>query len=203
MAAPGLEESKAGRGRVKPVRDRDDLLRAARSVAEHFSADRVIIVGSQAILLTWPDVPVAMKITPEIDIYPENNRDWEARNPGFEASEEISILFGAMSQFHDRFGFYLDGVDENTARMPPDWMDHAATMEIDVYGRTVIVVCPSIEDVIAAKLYRLVEKDVTVIKACAEARPLDRSRILQRFRATGPDQVLIDRAENPFASLDL
>ena len=203
MAAPGLEESKAWCRLVKPVRDREDLLRAARSVAEHFSANRVIIVGSQAILLTWPDASVAMKITPEIDIYPENNRDWEARNPGFEASEEISVLFGEMSQFHERFGFYLDGVDENTARMPPDWLDHSETMEIDVYGRTAIVVCPSIEDVIVAKLHRLVEKDVTFIQACAEARPLDRARNLDRFRATGPEPVLVDRAENLFASLDL
>lgn len=202
MASPGLEEGEAGRGFVKPVRDRDDLLHAARSVAEHFSAERVIIVGSQAILLTWPDAPVVMKITPEIDIYPENNRDWEARNPGFEASEEISVLFGEMSQFHERFGFYLDGVDENTARMPPDWLNHAETMEIDVYGRTAVVVCPSIEDVIVAKLHRLAEKDVTFIKACAEVRPMDRVRILQRFRATGPDQVLIDRAVSLFAFLD-
>ena len=187
---------------MKPVRDRDDLLRAARSVAEHFSAERVIIVGSQAILLTWPDAPVVLKITPEIDIYPENNRDWEARNPGFEASEEISVLFGEMSQFHERFGFYLDGVDENTARMPPDWLDHSETMEIDVYGRTAVVVCPSIEDVIVSKLHRLVKKDVTFIKACAEARSLDRLRILDRFRATGPDQVLIDRAESLLNSLD-
>jgi hypothetical protein len=202
VAAPGLEESKTGLSLVKPVRDRDDLLRAARSVAEHFSAERVIIVGSQAILLTWPDAPVVMKITPEIDIYPENNRDWEARNPGFEASEEVSVLFGEMSQFHERFGFYLDGVDENTARMPPDWLDHAKTMEIDVYGRTAVVVCPCIEDVIVSKLHRLVEKDVTFIKACANARPLDHLRILDRFRATGPDQVLIDRAESLLKSLD-
>ena len=32
---------------------------------------------------------------------------------------------------------------------------------------------------------------------------MDRARILKRFRATGPDQVLIDRAVNLFASLDL
>ena len=106
-----------------------------------------------------------------------------------------------MSQFHERFGFYLDGIDENTARMTPDWLDHAETMKIDVYGRTAVVVCPTIEDVIVAKLHRLAEKDVTFIKACAEARPLGFARILDRFRAIGPDQVLIDRAENLFASL--
>jgi len=31
---------------VKPVRDREDLLRAARSVAEHFAAERMMIVSS-------------------------------------------------------------------------------------------------------------------------------------------------------------
>ncbi|MBC7739112.1 MAG: hypothetical protein H7245_18305 [Candidatus Saccharibacteria bacterium] len=103
---------------------------------------------------------------------------------------------------HERFGFYLDGVDENAARMPPDWLDHAETMEIDVYGRTAVVVCPGIEDVVVSKLHRLVEKDVTFIKACVKARPLDRVRILGRFWATGPDQVLIDRAESLFNSLD-
>ncbi|MDO9527398.1 MAG: hypothetical protein Q7J57_17965, partial [Gemmobacter sp.] len=97
--------------------------------------------------------------------------------------------------------FYLDGVDENTARMPPDWLDHAETMNSDVYERTAVVVCPSIEDVIVAKLHRLAEKDVTFIKACAEARPMDRVRILDRFRATGPDLLLIVRAESLFASL--
>ena len=60
MASPGMEESETGRSLVKPVRDREDLLRAARSVAEHFSAERVIIVGSQSFLLTWPDAPVVM-----------------------------------------------------------------------------------------------------------------------------------------------
>jgi hypothetical protein len=89
---------------VRPVRDRDDLLRAARSVAELFQVDRVIVVGSQAILLTWPDAPIALKITPEIDLYPENNREWEARNPGFEASEEISALFGEMLRFTKGLG---------------------------------------------------------------------------------------------------
>jgi hypothetical protein len=38
MASPGVEEGETGRGFVKPVRDREDLLRAARSVAEHLSA---------------------------------------------------------------------------------------------------------------------------------------------------------------------
>lgn len=40
--------------------------------------------------------------------------------PGSEASGEISALFGEMSAFHQKFVFYPDGVDANTAQMPPD-----------------------------------------------------------------------------------
>lgn len=181
---------------MRPVRDRDDLLRAARSVAEHFQADRVIVVGSQAILLTWPDAPMALKITPEIDLYPENNRDWEARNPGCEVSEEISALFGEMSAFHQRFGFYLDGVDENTAQMPPDWMKRAATAEIDVYGRTAVIVCPAIQDVVVSKLHRLAEKDVDFIRECVAAGRIEVASVLAGLRATNPDPAILSRAQS-------
>ncbi len=181
---------------MRPVRDRDDLLRAARSVAAHFQADRVIVVGSQAILLTWPDAPMALKITPEIDLYPENNRDWEARNPGFEASEEISALFGEMSAFHQRFGFYLDGVDENTAQMPPDWMERVATAEIDVYGRTAVIVCPAIQDVVVSKLHRLAEKDVDFIRECVAAGRIEVASVLAGLHATNPAPAILSRAQS-------
>ncbi len=171
-------------------------MRAARSVAEHFQADRVIVVGSQAILLTWPDAPMALKITPEIDLYPENNRDWEARNPGFEASEEISALFGEMSAFHQRFGFYLDGVDENTAQMPPDWMERVATAEIDVYGRTAVIVCPAIQDVVVSKLHRLAEKDVDFIRECVAAGRIEVASVLAGLRATNPAPAILSRAQS-------
>jgi len=181
---------------VRPVRDRDGLLRAARSVAEQIEADRVIVVGSQAILLTWPDAPMALKITPEIGLYPENNRDWEARNPGFEASEEISALFGEMSAFHQSFGFYLDGVDENTAQMPPDWMKRAATAEIDVYGRTAVIICPAIQDVVVSKLHRLAEKDVDFIRECVAAGHIEVASVLAGLRATKPEPAILSRAQN-------
>lgn len=80
----------------------------------------MFVVCSQAILLPWPDAPSAPKITPDIDLHPENNREWEVRTPLFEASEEISALFCEMSAFHQRFVFYPDGVNANTAQMPPD-----------------------------------------------------------------------------------
>lgn len=167
---------------MKALRDWNDIERAARSVAAHFEADTVVVVGSQAILIDWPDAPEQLRLTPEIDIYPGNNRDWEAANPGTEASEEINGLFGAMSRFEEQFGFYLDGVDEHTAKMPADWKSRARTATIDVYGRHVTIVCPAIEDVAVSKLLRFAEKDRNFIVDCVNADRLDVDTVLVRLK---------------------
>jgi hypothetical protein len=55
------------------------LERAVRAVATEFNTDRVFIIGSQSILLAWPDAPPMMRTSPEIDAYPENAQDWEEK----------------------------------------------------------------------------------------------------------------------------
>jgi hypothetical protein len=101
-----------------------DLERTVRAIATEFKTDSVFIIGSQAMLIGWPDAPLAMKISPEIDAFPANAKLWEtqekAKHPGEspEASEHINARFGEGSQFHETHGFYIDGVDENTAILP-------------------------------------------------------------------------------------
>lgn len=60
------------------VRTIDDLERAVRALTRHFNCDTAIIIGSQAILVGWPNAPVIMRTSPEIDAYPANAREWEA-----------------------------------------------------------------------------------------------------------------------------
>ncbi|MGB7658956.1 MAG: hypothetical protein WBL96_11575, partial [Pseudolabrys sp.] len=68
-----------------------------------------------------------MRVSPEIDAYPANARLWELEekvrhpNESPEASEHINALFGSGSLFHQTHGFYIDGVDENTAKLPAGW----------------------------------------------------------------------------------
>ena len=81
--------------KARSERTVEDLERAVRSLTRHFKTDTVIVVGSQAILLTWPDAPSAMRMSSEIDAYPQNNRAWERTHPDREALEEIFGLFGA------------------------------------------------------------------------------------------------------------
>jgi len=83
---------------VSEVRTIEDLERAVRALASHFRTDTVVIIGSQSVLLEWPDAPVLMRTSGEIDAYPINWLGWEQDPPGDEASEEINRLQGDQEQ---------------------------------------------------------------------------------------------------------
>ena len=63
--------------RSRPFRTEEDLERTVRAIAREFKADQVFIVGSQGLLLAWPDSPWNMRSSPEIDAYPANAKIWE------------------------------------------------------------------------------------------------------------------------------
>jgi hypothetical protein len=182
------------------VRTFEDLVETVRVIARLFETDKVFIVGSQSILLSWPDAPVILRTSGEIDAYPENARLWEISRKKLdpdcppEASEEINALFGEGSDFHRKHGFYIDGVDENTARLPADWNKRAIYQPVDVDGRPVLAVAPCPEDLIVSKLARLSDKDREFVEAYHAARPLDPELIVERIKATTLEAELQQRA---------
>jgi hypothetical protein len=182
------------------LRTKEDIERAVRALAHEFKTDTVFIIGSQAILMSWPDAPEIMRGSPEIDAYPENARIWEieegSRGDGtpLEASEHIHGLFGEGSLFHSTHGFYIDGVDEGTARLPRGWHSRAMVRQFDVYGRMVKAVAPSPEDLIVSKLARLDGKDRHFVEAYHRARPLDINLIEERIAATDLAPAVAARA---------
>lgn len=174
-----------------------------RALAFHFQTDTVVVIGSQAILVGWPEAPVIMRTSPEIDAYPADARLWEkrmnakAQNPAemAEASEDINAWFGQGSAFEGKWGFYIDGVDESTARLPPGWQQRAIYREVDGIKGTVTVVAPSPVDLVISKLHRLEEKDRSYIEALHRSRPLDRKLVLDRMKACEPAQESMARVE--------
>jgi hypothetical protein len=182
------------------VRTFEDLVETVRAIARLFETDKVFIIGSQSILLSWPDAPVILRTSGEIDAYPENARVWEITHKELdsdcppEASEEINAFFGEGSDFHRNHGFYIDGVDENTARLPADWNTRAIYKPVDVDGRPVLAVAPCPEDVIVSKLARLSDKDREFVEAYHAARPLDPELIVERIKATTLEPELQERA---------
>ena len=184
----------------RPVRTLEDLERTVRAIATEFKTDKIFIIGSQSILLAWPDAPPVMRTSPEIDAFPDNAKIWEAREKvkhpeqSPEASEHIDALFGNGSQFHQTHGFYIDGVDENTAVLPASWQARAVVRRVDVGGRVVTAVAPCPEDIIVAKLARLNDKDRAFIETYHSARPLDASLIEERIRLSDFAPAIADRA---------
>jgi hypothetical protein len=45
-------------------RTKEDIERAVRALAHEFKTDTVFVIGSQAILMSWPEAPEAMRGTP-------------------------------------------------------------------------------------------------------------------------------------------
>jgi hypothetical protein len=182
------------------LRTEEDLQRVVRALAREFSTDTVFIIGSQAILMSWPDAPGTMRGSPEIDAYPANARMWEIaegnKGDGIprEASEHIDGLFGSSSQFHRTHGFFIDGTDENTAKLPKGWNSRAIVRRLDVDGRMVNAVAPAPEDLIVSKLARLDDKDKAFVEAYQSARPLDTALIEERIATTDLDPAVAARA---------
>jgi hypothetical protein len=139
-----------------------------------------------------------MRKSAEIDAYPGNARSWEIEErkkyPGAEASEHINGVFGIGSQFHRTHGFYIDGVDEHTASLPPDWQERALFRKVEVAGKTVFAVAPCLEDLIVSKLARLDSKDKEFVETCHAERPLDLRVVEERIRASGFEPAAAERA---------
>lgn len=171
-----------------------------RALAREFKTDTVFIIGSQAILLSWPEPPVSMKMSPEIDAYPANAKVWEIEErrshpeSASEASEHIHALFGQGSYFHQSHGFFIDGVDEGTAKLPKGWNARAITKKLDVDGRIVTAVAPAPEDLIVSKLARLDPKDMDFVRAYHSARPLNRAVLEERISLSDLEPAVAARA---------
>jgi hypothetical protein len=184
----------------RTLRTEEDLQRTVRALAREFKTDTVFIIGSQAIMMSWPDAPPEMRSSLEVDAYPGNARVWEIEQAGKsgevsqEASEHIHGLFGEGSAFHIAHGFYIDGVDEGTARLPSGWNTRAIVKRLEVDGREVKAVAPSPEDIIVSKLARLDDKDKDFVSAYHRARPLDLQLIESRIKDTALDAAIADRA---------
>ena len=89
----------------------EHVIRAAASITNEHS---FVVIGSQAVLLPYPDAHPDLRVSRELDLYP-------AMAP--EKSDLIEGAIGALSQFDETFGYYADGVSPDTAAMPADWIE--------------------------------------------------------------------------------
>ncbi len=165
----------------------EHVVRAAASVtAEH----ELVVVGSQAILGSFPDAPQALLRSIEADLYP-------LERP--ERADEIDGNLGDGSPFHEQFGYYAHGVGPETVKAPAGWGERLVRIEIPPRPASnvrAVALCLEPHDLVLAKCARGDQRDwdfareavnagiaeISVLTARVEDMPLE-SQHRDRIRA--------------------
>lgn len=164
----------------------DHILRSARSVT---GLDRFVLIGSAAILAWEAIVPPRMLMTREADLFA-----YEAEDPD-QVADELEGAIGQDSNFDATFGYYCDGVGEQTAIMPADWRLRSKEYSTENTQGAVAIV-PSPNDIALAKLCAWRDKDRDWLSIAHGHRIIDLDTmvsLLDRMPERAPSRQELER----------
>lgn len=170
----------------------EHLIRAAAVIA---ADDSIVVIGSQAILGQFPDAPASLRASVEADLFPLHHPD---------RAELIDGSIGELSPFHETFGYYAQGVDEQTARLPAGWKERLVVIENENTG-SARGLCLEVHDLLIAKVIAGREKDLSFLGEAARYRLADAGVLAQRLSTvSGIDERVREaarrRIETAFAT---
>lgn len=149
----------------------DQFEHVVRAVGDLLCTDTLIVIGSQAILASFTDLPPTATMSMEADILP----------PGGEADADmIDGVLGELSPFHESFGIYADGVGPDTATLPAGWEGRLVDYE-NVNTNGVKARCLEPHDLFVSKLYAGREKDIGFCEAIIGAGLVDTEQLVERI----------------------
>jgi len=120
----------------------EHTIRAAADIAH----DDLVVIGSQAILASYPDPPEALVRSMDLDMFPLNHP---------ERSDWIDGAMGEGSQFNTTYAFYAHGLGPESLTAPAGWQDRVVRIELPAIrprDGTVVALCLSPGDLVLAKL---------------------------------------------------
>ena len=147
---------------------RDQLEHAIRAACQITGKLEVIIVGSQAILGTYPEyeLPILATRSLEIDVLPIADDNGET----IRLADLIVGVAGEFSPFELQHGFSIDGVDLTTSALPEGWRARLIKVQNENTAAPsgqpqYIGWCLDKEDLCVAKLCAFREKDRNFVDA--------------------------------------
>ena len=146
----------------------EHLIRAAAIIADD---DAIVVIGSQAILGQFPDAPKPMRVSVEADLFPLNHP---------ERADLIEGSIGELSPFHETFGYYAEGVAEETAVLPEGWRDRLVVVQNE-NTRGAKGLCLEVHDLLVSKVIAGREKDLAFLGEAARHRMADPGELLRRL----------------------
>jgi hypothetical protein len=152
----------------------EHVIRAAKEIT---GEREFVVIGSQALHGTFPNLVDKLITSHECDIYIPN------------APEKTDLLnsIGMLTPFAKTYGYYADPVDPETAKLPKTWPRRRISISSrNTNGATYY--CPSPEDLAFSKLAAGREKDFRFVQALL-ARNLIKLASVRRFIAAIEDSV--------------
>jgi uncharacterized nucleotidyltransferase DUF6036 len=164
---------------------RDQLEHAIRAACQITGQLEVIVVGSQAILGTYPEyeLPSAATSSLEVDILPITDDN----NETIQLADLIVGAAGELSQFQQTHGFSIDGVDLTTSALPEGWRTRLVKVQNENTAAPggqprYIGWCLDKEDLCIAKLCAFREKDRNFVDALIADDLVDPALIADRIK---------------------
>lgn len=165
----------------------EHILRAAGEVS---GSKSFIVIGSQAIVGSYPraidieSLPLELWQSREADLIPEPEELWEI----------IEKYIGENSLFAEQFGYYADGVDRSTAKLPVGWEDRLIPFKTD-NTNGVTGLCLEVHDLVVSKMIAGRKKDRDFCGKVIELGIVDEAVLLERFNRTyDVEKIVIDVA---------
>jgi len=156
----------------------EHLIRAASVIA---ADDSIVVIGSQAILGQFPDAPAPLRASVEADLFPLHHP---------ERADLIDGSIGELSPFHETFGYYAQGVDETTARLPAGWKERLVVIDNENTGGA-RGLCLEIHDLLVAKVIAGREKDLSFLAEAARHRMANAGVLADRLSTvSGIDETV-------------
>jgi hypothetical protein len=151
---------------------RAELEHAIRAACDVSRDTHVWVFGSQAILGQYPDAPVLLRMSAEVDLMPRNRVD---------QIDAIDGALGELSRFHDAFGFYVHGVSLDSAILPSGWEDRVVEVRNEnTRGHSGL--CVEAHDLAASKLAAFREKDRDFVRVLLAEELIKPRKMIQRLR---------------------
>lgn len=170
---------------------RDQFEHVVRASAAITGGDEFVLVGSQAVLGQFPEAPLDLRQSMELDLF-------SLRDPLDADLIEGSI--GEGSPFHQTFGYYAHGVGAETATLPLHWQTRAVRVRTSGMGGATAI-CPEIHDLLASKLVAGREKDLAFILAALRHELADLETVRERVAETVVDAAVRAACEGRLARL--
>jgi hypothetical protein len=100
---------------------REDFEHVIAAAANVTGEDEFVVIGSQAVLGSFPAAPETMLRSMEADVYPPHRP---------EKADDIDGALGDGSQFEATFGYYAHGVGPETAKAPAGWQERLVRVPV-------------------------------------------------------------------------